>query len=394
MRTERTRPMPPLHSRIAISTFFFLTGFCFASWGSRIPTIQESLGLSEALLGTILLSLPLGSILSMPVAAWSVQRFGSRRILPLAMFLDAAALAVLGFAPSALLLCIGLVAFGLASNLVNVSLNTQAIDLEGVYKRPLMAGMHGLWSVAGFTGAAVGAAMIGFHVLPQWHFVYIFISCAVGVAAATPFLISDRAGSVAKAEESTPLPSKRFKMPDKALLKLGLMAFCGMLCEGGMFDWAGVYFKKVVHAEGAYVSAGYIAFMATMAGTRFVADGFKARFGFYRVLRFNGLGIFTGYLLAVLFPHPVTAIIGFLMIGAGVSAVVPLVFSEAGKMKSTSASASIATVSTIGFLGFLLGPPLIGWIAGATSLRISFALIACVGLCITFLASREHSKLS
>jgi MFS family permease len=384
-----------LYARIAISTFFFLNGICFASWGARIPTIQESLGLSEAFLGTILLSLPMGSIVSMPLAAWATTRFGSRRALPVAMFLDAASLMLLGIAPSALLLCLSLVAFGLASNLVNVALNTQAVDLENVYKRPLMAGMHGLWSCAGFSGAAVGALMIGANVTPKWHFVSISLFSFFVLIFAGRFLLPDLAQrAVEKGADLTAAPSPRFRLPPPALLKLGLMAFCGMLCEGGMFDWAGVYFKKVVLAEGAYVSAGYIAFMTTMAGTRFIADGFKARFGFYRVLRFNGLGIFFGYMLAVLFPHPITAVIGFLIIGAGVSAVVPLVFSEAGRMKTPSASASIATVSTIGFFGFLSGPPIIGWIAGATSLRVSFALVACVGLCITFLASRKDSTVS
>lgn len=382
-----------LYARIAISTIFFLNGICFASWGSRIPTIQESLGLSEALLGTILLSLPVGSIISMPLASWATNRFGSRRALPVAMFLDAASLMLLGIAPSALLLCLSLITFGLASNLVNVALNTQAVDLESVYERPLMAGMHGLWSCAGFTGAAVGALMIGSGVSPKWHFVCISFFSFFILIFTSRFLLPDLQKRAAeKGADRTLSASSRFRLPDPALLKLGLMAFCGMLCEGGMFDWAGVYFKKVVHAEGAYVSAGYIAFMSTMAGTRFVADGFKAKFGFGRVLRFNGLGIFFGYMLAVLFPYPITAVIGFLIIGAGVSAVVPLVFSETGKLNSHSASASIATVSTIGFLGFLTGPPVIGWIAGATSLRVSFALVACVGLCITFLASRGFTK--
>jgi MFS family permease len=150
-----------------------------------------------------------------------------------------------------------------------------------------------------------------------------------------------------------------------------------------MFDWSGIYFQNVVAADKEWIGAGYTAFMLTMASGRFVADWLTSRIGFKRTLQGSGALIATGLTIAVIFPFVVTAIIGFLIVGFGVSSVIPLIYSEAGKSKTTSPGVALTAVSSIGFLGFLIGPPLIGVIAGALSLRISFVLIACIGVFIT-----------
>ncbi|MFC7667242.1 MFS transporter [Hymenobacter humi] len=155
-----------------------------------------------------------------------------------------------------------------------------------------------------------------------------------------------------------------------------------------MFDWSGVYFKKVIQADKDWVGAGYTAFMSTMALGRFGADWLAARLGAKRVIQLSGLLTATGLLIAVLLPTLVTAMLGFLLVGFGTSSVVPLVYSAAGRSKHMSAGMALASVSTIGFLGFLLGPPVIGLVAGATSLRVSFALIAFMGLCVSAVATR------
>ena len=153
-----------------------------------------------------------------------------------------------------------------------------------------------------------------------------------------------------------------------------------------MFDWSGVYFQKVVKAERAWIGAGLTAFMSTMAAGRFVADWLVTRFGVKKILQMSGVVIAAGLFTAVLFPTIPTAIAGFVLVGAGVSSVVPLVYSAAGKSKKVSAGVALAAVSTIGYLGFLLGPPVIGFIAEASSLRVSFTLIALLGLTTTFMA--------
>lgn len=340
--------------------------------------------LSEAELGTILLTLPVGSILSMALAASMVSKFGSRKVLLVAILLYSALLVTLGLANSVWQLSGLLVFFGLASNMVNVSLNTQAVDIEQIYGRSIMASMHGLWSLAGFVAAFIGAFMIEGQYAPYQHFLFIAAVVMIMAFIASSTLLPDRPSKSAPG-------SGLFKLPEKPLLILGVICFLSMICEGAMFDWSGIYFKKVVNAEGGWIGSGYVAFMSTMAGTRFVADSFKEKFGIKKTLLASGSLICLGLLIAVIFPNLVTSLIGFLLVGSGVSAVVPMVLSEAGKTSPLSPSSAIASVSTIGFFGFLLGPPLIGWIAGASSLRISFTVIAVMGLLIAVLSGKKKT---
>jgi MFS family permease len=154
-----------------------------------------------------------------------------------------------------------------------------------------------------------------------------------------------------------------------------------------MFDWSGVYFKKVVHAPTSLIALGYVAFMSTMALGRFLGDGFTAKIGIQKMLQLSGAIIMLGLLLAVFFPNVPMATIGFLLVGGGVSSVVPLVYSTAGKSKRMQPGAALAAVSSIGFIGFLIGPPMIGFIAQQAGLRYSFALIALLGLGTSIVAT-------
>ena len=152
-----------------------------------------------------------------------------------------------------------------------------------------------------------------------------------------------------------------------------------------MADWSGVYFKKVVLAPVSLTTLGYLAFTGTMALGRFLGDGMVMKIGVKRMLQLSGVLITTGLLISVIFPYLVSATIGFFLVGFGVSSVVPIVYGIAGRSKTMSASTALATVSTIGFLGFLIGPPIIGFVAEAINLRWSFALIAILGFGTAFL---------
>jgi MFS family permease len=369
--------------RVAVGCFYFLQGLSFASWGSRIPSIQQQMGLSEAELGGVLLSLPVGLLISLPVAGWAIAKVGSRIVLIFAGILYSATLVAIGYSESPLQLVMALFVFGFAGNLMNISVNTQGVGVEALYQKSIMASFHGLWSLAGFTGAAIGTLMIGEGIVPFRHFLLIMFLSFLAIAIASRFVLRE--------DVNTDTDKPIFVMPDKSLIDLGFICFFAMICEGAMFDWSGVYFKKVIGAEKAWIGAGYTAFMCTMAGTRFVADWFTSRFGLQRILQASGLLTALGLMVSVLFPQLYTAIIGFLLVGAGVSSVVPLVYSAAGKSKVMSPGVALAAVSTIGFFGFLIGPPLIGFIAGATSLRISFTIIAVMGLSIAVVATRSKS---
>lgn len=339
--------------------------------------------MSEFVLGTVLFAIPLGSILSSFAAPWFVERFGSRRVLTLGILLYSALLIAVGMAETLPSLVFALFIFGLSSNLVNVSVNTQALDLERVMNRSVMASLHGLWSLAGFAGAALGTLMIAFKIHPAQHFSLVFLFVVVILINAQKYLLPDGPRSM----EKQPF----FVLPNRALIGLGGIAFLSMIAEGAMFDWSGVYFQNVIKAEPAWVGAGYAAFMSAMASVRFLADRLADRFGIDSLLKVSGLFIALGLTLSIISPSISSGIIGFLLVGAGTSSVVPLVMSQAGKASSYSPGVAIAAVSTIGFFGFLLGPPLIGWIAGISSLRVSFGLVAVLGLGISGLSHRQFA---
>lgn len=370
--------VPNRTRRIAVAAFFFIAGLCFASWASRIPDLKLKLRLNDAELGALLLSLPIGSMLCLPFSGWLVHKFGSRRIATIAATAYPCVLVLIGFSDSVFMLVPAALAFGFLGNLCNISVNTQAVGVEALYGRSIMASFHGIWSLAGFTGAAAGTCMVSKNISPQWHFIII---CACAIAM---MLISVR---YILREDAVYEDQPFFAKPDGILIKLGLIAFSCMVCEGTMFDWSGVYFQKVVRAPAALTTLGYTAFMATMAGGRFIGDKTVTRFGKQKVLKGSGIVIASGLLTAVVFPTMITATAGFLLVGIGVSSVIPLVYSTAGKSKTLSAGAALTAVSSIGFLGFLLGPPIIGFIAQAFSLRISFTLIAALGLGTTLLSS-------
>jgi MFS family permease len=370
--------------RLAVAAFFFIAGFCFASWASRIPTIQQKLGLSEPELGVVLFALPVGLLISLPLSGWLVSRKGSKAIAGIAVASYACILVTLGLAEKTSHLVAGLFCFGLAGNMSNISVNTQAVGVEALYKRNIMGSFHGIWSLAGFTGAAFGSFLSGLGLVPAHHFTVVLIIAMLIFLVAFRYLIS----TDVQAKEATPM----FAVPDKSLLTLGLIAFCSMLCEGAMFDWSGIYFKKVVMAKPSLVGAGYTAFMSTMALSRFAADYFTYKYGFKLIIQVSGLIIMSGLSLAVLFPGFYTSVIGFLLVGVGVSSIVPLVYSAAGRSKQLSPGIALASVSTISFFGFLIGPPLIGLLAGISSLRLSFAVIAFMGLAVTVLATINKEK--
>ena len=367
--------------RIAVSVFFFCQGLTFASWASRIPDIKTSLHLSEAGLGSILLALPVGQLLTMFFSGRAVTRFGSKYVLRVAIIGYALSLTNIGLVEKPWQLALALSAFGICGNLCNISVNTQAVHAEALYRKPIMASFHGIWSAAGFTGAIIGSQMMKLDIDPYYHFWIIALFSVTMMLIFNKYLLLTPTSKLASS-------FRKIKWPHGSLLLLGVIAFCCMSAEGCMFDWSGVYFKEVVKAEGSLISLGYASFMIMMATGRFIGDSLALKFGRKKMVQLSGVLIFIGMMIAVLFPTIVTATIGFLIVGFGVSSIIPLMFSTAGKIKEVASGIAIATVSGIGFFGFLMGPPLIGYVAQLAGLQYSFAVIAVLGLGITLLINR------
>lgn len=360
--------------RVSISLFFFFYGFVFATWASRIPNIQQQLHLTETTLGAVLLSMPVGSFLTLPFSGYFTSKLGSRRVVIAASLIYALLLLCIGYAPNVLILTISLFLFGSAGNMFNVSVNTQALALEKLYQRIIISSFHGMWSVAGLLAASLGTYLIGIAFPVHQHF------AIVSIVSAAAFLICSR---YLLQEKGIPVQRRSlFTKPDRAFWGLGAIAFCSMICQGAMFDWSGIYFKKVLAVEPALIGVGYTAFMIAMTFVRFITDWLTFHYGLRKIIVACGVCTTTGLLLNVLLPSFWPATIGMLLVGVGVSPGVPLVFSAASKSKVMQPSVAIATVSSIGMIGLLIGPPVIGFIAGLTSLKISFAILSLFGVSI------------
>ena len=373
-----------LKIRIAVSIFFFISGFTFASWASRIPTLQSQLHLNEAQLGSVLFALPMGLILTLPFTGILLGRVSSRFVMLAGALLYAALLPALGLVNHVWQLVVLLFLFGSSRNFLNISINAQSVGVQALYQKSVIASFHGVWSIAGFAGAAVGWLMISLQVSVFIHFLVVGVLTLI----LTFYSFGDALSEDVKSDIKKPL----LALPDKPLLKLGVIAFASMACEGTMYDWCGIYCQKVVHVTPSHIGIGYAGYMCAMAAGRFVGDSLVNKHGVKKMLQMCGCLIALGLFTVVAFPYFITGMIGYLITGFGVSCVVPLVFSITGKNTKMAPGPAIAAVSIVGYIGFLLGPPVIGYIAEAANLRWAFALVAITGFGITLLAGKVSAS--
>ena len=360
-----------------VTIFFFVSGFGFSTWASRIPTIQQELHLNEAQLGIVLFALPIGLMATLPVTSVLLSRKDSRKIMLFGALAFNLMLCGIGFATRTWQLVLFLICFGSSRNLLNIPVNAQSIGVQALYDRSIIARFHAVWSLAGFGGAAVGSMMVSLGISPAWHFVSVGVVLTALCLYAYPGTLSQQP----KLRERRPW----FALPDKTLAKYGMIAFLSMACEGTMFDWSGIYFRKAVHTTAMGATIGFVVYMTAMTLGRLTGDRLANRFGIKRMLTYSGILIGTGLLVAVLLPFPLTAGFGFILTGFGVSCVIPMIFSMAGRSAGMSSGSAIASVSTVGYLGFLAVPPLVGSVAQLAGMRGAYGMMAGFGLLITVL---------
>ncbi|WP_149915155.1 MFS transporter [Sphingobacterium cavernae] len=366
--------------RIAVSLFYFCQGLAFSSWASRIPTLKENLQLTEAQLGTILLMLPVGQLVTMALSGKLVTKYGSANVLRIVAIIYALILCTIGVATNALQLAVILFTFGVVGNMCNIAVNTQGIAAEKIFQKSIMSSFHGAWSIAGFTGALIGLLTmnIGIDTLP--HFIIILFLIIVNTLLNHKHLVQGKPEQKEK--------RSFFSRPEKSLVQLGIIGFFSMATEGAMFDWSGVYFKDIVGAPANLVIVGYASFMIMMATGRFIGDYVISRLGRKRTLQISGILMFIGLMLSVLFPQFWLCTFAFMLVGIGVACNIPTVYSLAGQNKKIPSGVALAMVSSVSYLGFLLGPPLIGYIAEIFSLRYSYGLFAFFGLLMFLMTSK------
>ena len=374
-----TRPRRSLReARAAVSALFFLNGAGMANWVVRIPAIQEQLHLGAGALGIALLGVAVGALVSMPLTGRVVARRGSRPIARVGALAFACALALPALATNLVLLTLALVVLGVANGALDVAMNSQAATVERRYGRPIMASFHALFSLGGLAGAAIGGSAAAAGIGPMPHLTVVaFAACLAALWVTRRMLPADA--------DAVP-DSPSFARPTRVLLLLGVIAFCVLFGEGAMADWSAVYLRNVVGAGPGLAAAGYAAFSLAMAAGRFVGDALTVRLGPTRLVRVGGAIAALGLSCALLLTQPWAAIIGFGAVGAGLSTVFPTLLATAGRLPGQTSGTAIAAVSTFGYTGFLAGPPIIGFVAEAFTLRGGLAVVVLASLLIVILA--------
>lgn len=363
------------HARIAVSVVFAVCGAGFATWAARVPAAQQRLGLDAGGLAVALFGLAAGSVAALLAAGPLITRTGSRRAALAGATVLCAGLPAAALAPDLPWFTAALLVLGAGNGLLDVAMNTHAARVEQAHGRPIFASFHAWWNVGALVGAGAGALLaavpIGVH-FPVAGAVLL----VVAAGATRAFLPGPDAGQ-----------GGAFTFPGRALLPLGAIAFCGFLAEGTVNDWGAVHLEASTGAGAAVASLGFVAFSAAMVAVRLVADRLVAATGAPRVLRGSCVVAGTGFAVTLAAPTPAVGIAGLALVGLGLAAVVPLAFSAAGARDPAAASRAIAGVATCGYLGFLVGPVLVGVVADAAGYRAALVLPALGLVAAALLAS-------
>jgi MFS family permease len=372
---------PAIHlkrARLSVSVIFLVHGLIVATWVSRIPAVQSSLGLSKSVLGSVLLAVAAGSMISMPITGWLAGRYGSKRMTLAGSLLFCATLVLPGFANNAWTLAAALACFGAGAGAMDVSMNVQAVEVETAYDRPVMASFHALFSVGGMLGSAAGGAIAAAGIPPVVHFTVAALILVGMTIAAYPGMIAG-----ARHEEHLHLPTFRIS---PHVLSLSALAFCIFLNEGAMADWSTVYLRSSLGTTEGVAAYGYAVFSGAMAIGRIVGDRLTMSLGRVEVVRYGASLGACGLGAALIVATVPGTLIGFAAAGLGFAAIIPLVFGAAGRVEGQSAGSGLATVTTIGYLGFLAGPPVIGFLADLLTLRVALGLLVLLSASGAYLA--------
>lgn len=367
------QPSMKQSERIAVMSAFFTNGVLLSAWLSRIPFIQDDLGLSESALGLALFGGSLGVISALLASGSLIARFGSRRMTTIGAVWFCLMLPMVALMPTGLALAGGLFFFSASISIMDVSMNAQAVVVEQHAKRPLMSSFHAMWSIGAAVGGVIGSQMARLGIVPLWHFLGVSIVFGLLFLPFTFKLVPRE-----RMQEDTLNPDEKapvFQLPARALWPLGAVAFCAAIGEGALSDWGALYLTDTVGSAESIAAAGYATYAGMMTVGRLAGDQLSKRLGSVQVVRYGGVLATGGLLLAILYPQITTVLIGFGMVGLGLSTIMPLAFSAGGNHPSVASGVGIASVATIGYTGFLAGPPIIGLIAEATSLRIAMMLI-------------------
>ncbi len=379
-------PVPNLHAAWwGVVAVFLVHGLVVSTWVSRIAGVKSALRLSDGALGIALFGSAIGSVTAIPICGWAASRYGSRRTVQWTAAGFASSLLALALAPNLPVLFAALFIYGAMAGANDVAINAQAVGVEKRLGAPTMSRFHAMFSLGGIIGASVGGVLAASRVTPTFHFVTVAIVILAGVILTRPLMLDthDRTQSSARISLRT---------PPRALMLLSAIGFCIFLSEGAIADWTAVYIKQVLKTGEGMAAAGYAAFSAAMTIFRLAGNTITARLGRAWTIRGGGIVAACGLALVVAADSPFTALAGFAAAGAGFSSIIPVVFAAGGRIRAVPEAVGVATVSGLGYLGFLVGPPLIGFVSEATSLRSGLLVVVILSAVAAVLVSAvEHS---
>jgi hypothetical protein len=380
MDAMASRPVMARRPWIATVAVFLAHGLLFASWTAHIPHVKGHLHLDDARLGTALLGAPLGAVSAMFVSARLLPRFGSKQMVRAGLLGYCATGILVGLAGSLLTLFLAMFVWGGFQGALDVSMNTQAVAVERSSGRLLMSGFHGCWSVGAFAGAGLGVIGVALDVSLSLQLLVLGVLILMVAGALTVWMVPDAAPTA-----GTHGARNSIRRMARPVLVLGVIAFAAMLCEGASADWASVYLRGPLRSSATTAGLGYAAFALAMVVVRLSGNRLLARVPARWMLPPLAAIATIGFSAGLVGERAVGTIAGFACLGIGLGLVVPTVFSAAGRLPGLNPGTAIAAVSAFGWLGFVCGPPLIGWLASATSLRLALGTVPVLTTCIVVL---------
>ncbi|MCJ8308355.1 MAG: MFS transporter [Hyphomicrobiales bacterium] len=369
-----------------VTAAFVLNGMLFGTWASRVPAFKESLELDPGLLGLLLLALAGGAIVSFPFAGALSEKLGAKQLTILCAAGHVPALVFLALAPSPLWLGLFLFVFGAFHGAMDVAMNGWGAQVENRLGRSTMSIFHAMFSLGAGLGAASGyfAARLGYDPVLQFA-----IMAVAGAVIAFAVMLSSPQEVV---ETDAGEGGQFFALPTGPLLLVGLIALSVSMGEGAMADWSAVFLVTVVQSSEATAALGYAVFSAMMVATRMAGGVAVERFGPVAVTRGSAATAFVGLMLAIFGNEVGLVLLGFALMGIGYAVVMPLVFSRAARDPQMAPGPAIASVAILGYGGMLLGPPIIGFVAQFSGMRLSFLVLAGLALLALLLAPRLQSR--
>jgi predicted MFS family arabinose efflux permease len=366
MAFATTRLAPAPLEQISTRIVFFIAGFGMAAWAPLVPFAKARTGISDGMLGLLLLCLGIGSILAMPLAGALAAEVGCRRVIVASALIVCLALPPLALVSSPPLLASALLLFGAGLGALDVSMNIQAIIVERASGRPMMSGFHGLFSLGGIVGAAGITALLGAGASPVTATLLVIAGIGVALAMAARHLL--------------PYGGKRdgpaFAVPHGVVLLIGGLCFVLFLTEAAVLDWSAVFLTSARGMNPSYAGLAYAAFAITMTIGRLLGDRIVQRFGNDNIIAFGGLCAATGFALVALVPSWPVTVLGYAVVGAGCSKVVPVLFTSVGRQSTMPENLAVPAITALGYAGIFVGPAGIGFIAHAASLSAAFLILA------------------